>query len=178
MTPEQLARSGTEHAEQMALFAWANAVISHGFDAANKWAFGESSLLFYGGSKQPGMGIAELRWLHAIPNAGARGNKVAAAQLKAEGVKAGVGDIFLPATRQRPHLTAGLYVELKRANGVPSDVSKEQIEFARFVKSQGYAWYVAFGWREAAHIIESYLKCVTPSLTKKQAQVLALVEAG
>lgn len=169
MTPEQLARSGTEHAEQMALFAWANFATRFGFEYANKWHVPERVAAF--------IPAPELQWLHAIPNAGARGNKVAAAQLKAEGVKAGVGDIFLPATRQRPHLTAGLYVELKRANGVPSDVSKEQIEFARFVKSQGYAWYVAFGWREAAHIIESYSKCVIPSLTKKQAQVLALVEA-
>lgn len=171
MTPEQLARSGTEHAEQMALFAWANFAARFGFEYANKWQVPHEVAAF--------IPALELNWLHAIPNAGARGNKIAAAQLKAEGVKAGVADVFLPVYMDDRYgnYRCGLYIELKRANGVPSDVSKEQIEFARFVRSQGYDWYAAFGWREAAHVIESYLKCVTPSLTKKQAQVLALVEA-
>lgn len=162
MNPEQLAKSGTEHAEQMALFCWA--------------------------------GLAEqqarfpcLRWLHAIPNAGARGNKVAAAQLKAEGVKAGVADIFLPVPVMRYgkepddevpcYWWHGLYIELKKAKGVPSDVSKEQIEFAKFVTNESFAWCVAFGYKEATHLIEAYLTCATPTLTPKQAQVLRLVAA-
>lgn len=149
MTPEQLAKSGTEHAEQMALFCWAGQ--------------GEQQARF-----------PALRWLHAIPNAGARGNKVAASQLKAEGVKAGVADVFLPVTS--PYW-AGLYIELKRAKGVPSDVSQEQIEFAKHVTKQSYQWQVAFGYLEAVAIIEAYLTCVPHSLTKKQAQVLALVVA-
>lgn len=156
MTPEQLAKSGTEHAEQMAVFCWA----------------GQQQARF-----------SCLRWLHAIPNAGARGNKVAASQLKAEGVKAGVADIFLPVGvwygEAQPSKTyyAGLYIELKREKGVPSDVSEEQIQFAKHVTRQSYAWVVCFGWREAVAAIEAYLTCVQPTLTKKQAQVLALVAA-
>lgn len=158
MTPEQLAKSGTEHAEQMALFCWA-------------------------GQAEQQARFPCLKWLHAIPNAGARGNKVAAAQLKAEGVKAGVFDIFLPyvtyfeSSTGRHKRYAGLYIEMKREAGVPSDVSKEQIQFAKHITEQGYAWIVCFGWRQAAVAIEAYLKCEIPTLTPKQAQVLALVAA-
>ena len=35
MTPDQLAKSGTEHAEQRALFAWANMAYRYGLVAAN-----------------------------------------------------------------------------------------------------------------------------------------------
>lgn len=154
ITPEMLAKSGTEHGEQCALFCWA-------------------------GLPEQQARFPALRWLHAIPNAGARGNKVAASQLKAEGVKAGVADVFLPyyVDFRTGRFTCGLYVELKRATGVPSDVSKEQIQFAKFVTSQNYAWFVAFGWREAAQLIQQYVQCETITLTPKQAQVLRLVEA-
>lgn len=181
MNPEQLAKSGTEHAEQMALFCWANKALTIGFDAANDIrSYSDPKLYDNWPYNKP---IECLKWLHAIPNAGARGNKVAAAQLKAEGVKAGVADIFLPVGRwhgeANPSKTyyAGLYIELKRAKGVPSDVSDEQIEFAKFVTSQGFAWCPAFGYKEATHLLEAFLTCVTPTLTKKQAQVLALVAA-
>lgn len=177
MNPEQLAKSGTEHAEQMALFCWANKARYWGFDAANNMRCysGDSMLL----DAQFTQEWPCLDWLHAIPNAGARGNKVAASQLKAEGVKAGVADVFLPyyVDFRTGRFTCGLYIELKRANGVPSDVSKEQIEFAKFVTSQGYAWRVAFGWREAARLIQQYVQCETITLTPKQAQVLRLVAA-
>lgn len=185
MTPEQLAKSGTEHAEQMALFCWANAARRWGFDAANNMRCysGDSMLI----DAQFTQEWPCLDWLHAIPNAGARGNKVAASQLKAEGVKAGVADIFLPMPTMRYgadkldevpcYWWHGLYIELKRANGVPSDVSAEQIKFAKFANENSYAWYPAFGWREAARLIQEYIKCETITLTPKQAQVLRSVEA-
>ncbi len=68
MTPEQLARSGSESAHQAAFFCWC------GLNQNN---------------------YPELRWCFAIPNGGAR-HYVTAARLKVEGVKAGVWDIFLP----------------------------------------------------------------------------------
>lgn len=160
MNPEQLAKSGSEHAEQTALFAWSNQAALRGFRAADE-------MLSYS-QQAPYFSMAEtvlaLKWLHAIPNAGARGNKIAAAQLKAEGVKAGVADIFLPVPREAyslntglRHQQHGLYIELKRKNGVPSDVSPDQKLFANFVTSQGYEWRVAYGWRQAADIIKAYL---------------------
>lgn len=169
MNPEQLAKSGTEHAEQMALFCWAAKAQFAGFAEANSMSSYDAP--FDPTDRTPLRPVPGLRFLHAIPNAGARGNKVAASQLKAEGVKAGVADILLPMTRQFPVMAAGLYVEMKREKGNASDVSNEQIEFAKFVTSQGYAWYPAFGWREAARIIESYIQCETPILTPKQKQV-------
>jgi len=147
MTPEQLAGSGTEHAEQMAVFCWANIAMNYGFAAAN--AYSSTHMLPITGDPVP-----FLRWLHAIPNAGARGNKVAAAQLKAEGVKAGVSDIFLPV---KSGGFSGLYIEMKRANGRLSDVTPVQRDFMMFVESQGFVWTVAFGWKKAVYEIERYL---------------------
>ena len=164
MTPEQLAKSGSEHAEQMALFAWANMAARLGFEAADDMrAYGTGAR----GAEPsfPLRPVPSLRWLHAIPNAGARSNKVAAAQLKAEGVKAGVADVFLPVPIRLkaplgmtvPVLYCGLYIEMKRADGRLSDVSQEQKTFAEFVTGQGYAWNVCFGWRKATETIKLYL---------------------
>jgi hypothetical protein len=155
MNPEQLAKSGTEHANQMALFCWANMAMRYGFPTADDMAS------YAGGPLTQPLAhfhYPSLKWLHAIPNAGARGNKIAAAQLKAEGVKAGVADIFLPVpVNSRPYRYAGLYIELKRLDGKPSDVSAEQKEFGEFVQYVGYQWHVCFGWRAAATRIRDYL---------------------
>lgn len=52
----------------------------------------------------------ELELLHHIPNGGSR-NQLEAANLKRQGVKAGVPDLCLPVARNGKH---GLYVEMKR----------------------------------------------------------------
>lgn len=93
----------------------------------------------------------ELIWLHSIPNGGKRSPREAAA-LKAEGVKAGVSDLFLPVKRS---VFSGLYIELKqRNNGRPS---KEQLEFLDFVRSQGFMGEVCHGFIEAKQLIINYL---------------------
>lgn len=133
ITPDQLTKSGTEHGEQMALFCWA--------------AMSEQQRLY-----------PELKWMYAIPNAGARGNKVAATQLVAEGVKSGVADICLPVRVQRDSfIYCGLYIEMKRKDGRMSDLSQKQQEFGMFVNLQGYEWRVAFGWANARDYILQYL---------------------
>lgn len=66
ITPEQLAKSGSEDGEQLALFCWC----------------AQSN-------------IPELRWMFHIPNGGSR-HIAEAAKLKAMGVKPGVPDLFLP----------------------------------------------------------------------------------
>jgi hypothetical protein len=71
VTPERLAKSGTENANQAALFCYFQQNID----------------------KYP---LAQL--LFAIPNGGLR-DKVVAAKLKTTGVKAGVPDMFLPVAR-------------------------------------------------------------------------------
>jgi hypothetical protein len=75
ISPEDLAKSGSEHAEQCAVFCWA---------ALNT-------------ARYPC-----LEWIHAIPNGGGR-SRAQGAMLKAEGVKPGVADIMLPVARGLYH---------------------------------------------------------------------------
>lgn len=137
-TPEQLAKSGSEDAHQTALFCWA---------------------------AQHPQACTNLRWLHAIPNGGSRGDNaqsraIRGAKLKATGVKTGVSDIMLP-LRRGPY--CGLYIELKRPELKPKSAkakgaaSDEQLEFGAYVKTQGYGFIVCYGWNEAATVIEQYL---------------------
>ena len=94
----------------------------------------------------------ELRLLHHIPNGGSRG-KVEAAHFKAEGVKAGVPDLFLPVARGPYH---GLFIEMKRRKG--GRVSEEQKAWISALKAQGYRAEVCHGWEEAADLITDYLE--------------------
>ena len=94
----------------------------------------------------------ELKLLHHIPNGGKRDVRTAA-NLKKEGVKAGVPDMCLPVARGQYH---GLYIELKVGKNKPSIKQKEWIEA---LKEQGYKVEVCYGWIEAREVIESYLKC-------------------
>jgi len=92
-----------------------------------------------------------LDMLFHVPNGGAR-NKITAAQLKAEGVKKGVPDLFLMAPRGGYH---GLAIELKRKGG--GRVSPEQKDWIERLNAQGYRATVCFGWNDARQTIEAYL---------------------
>ena len=142
MTPQLLAAKGSESGHQKALFAWAAIAALHGFAAARYPA----SYLAPGWqwASDP---VPVLRWLHAIPNGGAR-NPATAARLKAEGVRAGIPDIFLPVAVGCYH---GLYIELKAETG---KLSKEQSEFGRFCSEQGFAFVVCYGWKDATKFVE------------------------
>ena len=93
----------------------------------------------------------ELETMYHIPNGGSR-NKAEAARLKAQGVRAGVPDICLPAARGCYH---GLYIELKRRNG--GRVSEAQREWIEYLENAGYCARVCHGWDEARETIEKYL---------------------
>jgi len=84
VTPEQLAKNGSEAGNQAALFC-------------------QFALHF---DQYP-----ELKTAFAIPNGGKRDLREAA-NMKAQGVKAGVYDVFIPVPRGPWH---GLFVEMKRA---------------------------------------------------------------
>ena len=112
-----------EAAEQEALFRWANYQLRQ---------------------------YPELVWLYACPNGGSR-NKAEAANLKRQGVKAGIPDICLPVARGGYH---GLYIELKAGKNKPTDKQKECIAWLR---SQGYMAEVCVGWQQAAELITKYL---------------------
>ncbi len=96
----------------------------------------------------------ELRWLHAIPNGLAASSIGAAARMKRQGMLKGIPDNCLPVARHGFH---GLYIEMKRSNGTLRDLSTEQRACLDFLRSQGYQAVVAFGWRDAVAILESYL---------------------
>lgn len=95
--------------------------------------------------------IPDLKWAHAIPNGGRR-DKIEAANLKRQGVKAGVSDIFIPVPRGKYH---GLYIEMKVGKNKPS---KEQKEFLCDMQNQGYAVALCYGCEEAIKVTEKYLK--------------------
>lgn len=152
--PRDLCKKGTEHGHQTALFCWAAAVSNSGI-------------------------IPELSLMYAVPNGGSRGaDRFEAAKtgamLKAEGVRKGVPDLFLPvpvdATSVRCTVLgdviahdarcvvenrsiAGLYVEMKIEGGV---VSEAQAEMIAKLKRQGYAVGVCYSWQEAASLIRTY----------------------
>lgn len=140
MEPKDIAKSGTEAAHQTALFAWATLQMKE---------------------------YPELKWMHHIPNGGARGNDkrsamIRGAQLKQQGVKIGVADIFLPIKRGE---YSGLYIEMKKPDQKPKrdgkgGVSDEQQEFGDFVKTQSFGWCVCYSWDEAADLIIQYLRHV------------------
>lgn len=92
-----------------------------------------------------------LKWLHHIPNGGKR-NTAEAARFKAQGVKAGVSDLFLPAAHGGYF---GLYIEMKYGKNKPTD---QQREFMQDMMYAGYKTAVAYSADEAITILREYLQ--------------------
>ncbi len=92
----------------------------------------------------------ELKLIFHIPNGGSR-NKLEAANLKRQGVKAGVPDLCLPAARCGFH---GLYIEMKYGSNKTTDNQEEWLEALDF---QGYKTAVCYGADEAIKVISEYL---------------------
>lgn len=95
--------------------------------------------------------IPELKWAYAIPNGGKR-DKIEAAHLKRQGVKAGVSDIFIPCPKGRYH---GLYIEMKVK---PNKPTQKQKDFLTDMAGSGYATAVCYGADEAIRVTQKYLK--------------------
>jgi hypothetical protein len=98
-----------------------------------------------------------LKWLHAIPNgthlAGdQKARAIKMSNLKAQGLKPGVFDLFLPMARGRYH---GLYIEMKRRKN--GRVSDDQKRFSQDVTAEGYQCVVCNGASEAIQAIRDYL---------------------
>lgn len=94
-----------------------------------------------------------LKLLNASQN-GMRTTPQQAKRAKDCGMKKGYPDVFLPVAAGGWH---GLFIELKRKGGVPSDVSKEQREWIWNLVEQDYQAVVAFGWEDAVTLIQEYL---------------------
>lgn len=118
------AHHASEHNEQVAVFRWAQ--MNEG-----RWP--------------------ELRWMFAIPNGGARAT-LTAIKLKAEGVKSGVPDIFLPAPRNG---CPGLWIELKVGK---NKATSNQLDWMEGLQHYGYAVALCYGAEEAIRTITNYLR--------------------
>ena len=93
----------------------------------------------------------ELKLMYHVPNGGSR-NKIEAANLKMQGVKAGVPDVVLPVARGKYH---ALYIEMKAGKNKPSEKQKEWI--ADLTQENNLA-VVCYGWEAASRVIEDYLR--------------------
>lgn len=118
------AQTVSEHDEQVAVFRWA---ALH----SSRWPC--------------------LERLFAIPNGGKRG-AVTAMKLKAEGVKAGVPDIFLPWPTGG---WCGLWIEIKVGSNKPTE---NQRECLAWLGLNGYQTATCWGADEAIRVIEKYLR--------------------
>lgn len=93
----------------------------------------------------------DIELLYHIPNGGSR-NKIEAANLKRQGVKAGVPDLCLPVARGKCH---GLYIELKAGR---NKTTEKQKCWLAALRRQGYAAEVCYGWQRAVDVITEYLE--------------------
>lgn len=139
VTPESLAKSGSEDGSQAALFCWAALNVG----------------------KYPA-----LKWLYAIPNGGFR-HIAEAAKFVATGTRAGVPDICLPCPGIRKVYSVivasyhGCYIELKkesRRNTKNGGCTQEQLDYLEYLQSAGYYCKVCYSWEEARDVILNYLE--------------------
>lgn len=92
----------------------------------------------------------ELKLIFHIPNGGSR-NTIEAANLKRQGVKAGVPDLCLPVPMNGFH---GLYIEMKYGKNKSTE---KQEKWQKALREQGYYVAVCYGAEEAERLIASYL---------------------
>lgn len=91
-----------------------------------------------------------LKLIFHIPNGGSR-NKLEAANLKQQGVKAGVPDLMLPIPSGKYH---GMFIEMKFGK---NKVTNFQSEWIRELSLQNYKCEVCYSASEAINIIQEYL---------------------
>lgn len=129
MTPEQLAKAGTEHAHQVALMQWI---------ALNKKYMPDMDKIF------------------AVPNGGER-NPVVAARLKAEGVRAGVPDLVLPVAVAPFHGLYIEMKKPATAKSKAGRATDDQLKRIAELQGDGYAACVCEGYKQAANALVLYV---------------------
>lgn len=129
MTPETLGKPQTEHAQQVAFFAWC--AIQSKTDP-------------------------RFKWVHAIPNGGER-NKIVASRMKSEGVRSGVADVFLPIPCGQWHGLYIEFKKPGLENHKNGGLKPEQLVFRDFALSQNFGYFVAYSWLQAKETVLNYL---------------------
>lgn len=86
----------------------------------------------------------------AVPN-GVRCSASQAAKLKAEGLKAGIPDVFMSVVTDK---YPGLYIEFKIKPNKPSDIQEKKISS---LKSQGYRCEIIYDLDAAIALVKEYL---------------------
>jgi len=89
--------------------------------------------------------------LFAIHNGGLR-HVVTAKKMKAEGVRSGVPDLFLPVSKR---WMCGLFIEMKSEKG---KLSENQSDWIDFLGHQGFEVKVCNSFESAKKAIEDYLR--------------------
>lgn len=147
-SPQKIASSLSEDAEQTALFTWcAMAHFAGRIAADDERSYSENGFA----ASNVVNPVTELQWFFSIPNGGNRSAREGM-KLKGTGVRAGVSDTFLPVPRHGMH---GLFIEMKKADG--GTESPKQKEFGTFVQENGYGYCVCHGWEKARDILVQYL---------------------
>jgi hypothetical protein len=127
------AKTSSEHAEQCAIIEWARLM-------SNQHPVLDLLFAVPNGAKLP----------YSKNKAGQRYSPQAQ-KLKAEGMRAGVPDMVLPAARRGYH---GLFIELKYGSNKPSEAQEAMLNA---LTEQGYLAVVCWGARDAIETIEDYL---------------------
>ena len=84
-----------------------------------------------------------------IPNGGSR-NKIEAANLKKQGVRAGVPDLFIPVPRWSYH---GMFIEMKAGK---NKTTLNQKKWLKLLAENGYIAHVCYGFDDARALIDWY----------------------
>ncbi len=130
ITPEYLAKSGPEDAEQKALLCWCSENYK----------------------KYP-----ELKWLHHSPNGGSR-DKREAAKFKVMGTKNGFPDLILLVPRGIFHGLLIELKTLKVKKHKNAGATDEQILWGEYLLLAGYGFKLCHGWEDARDTLISYLE--------------------
>lgn len=91
-------------------------------------------------------------WIYAIPN-GAKRSYASARRVIAEGVTAGVGDVFVQYARQGFH---GMFLEFKTPKG---RMSEHQKKHQQHCQKENYKYVVVRSLEEAVKETLAYLSC-------------------
>jgi len=146
ISPEQLAAPGDEHSHQKAFFQWM------AISAQPRYPKARLCFAVPNGSKLMGTGTTA--------------GKIEGAKMKAEGMRAGVPDVFLPVpvtVRHAPGLQVlnhGLYIEFKKPGREKQEWggrSVDQVKWHRDLLPEGYAVATCYGWQAGAHVVALYL---------------------